>query len=258
MKRHQVSVGALLREGVLATLSDIKGLMLFGLPAAALIGIGWTVEVLFEEMPPVMTVVAELGLAYIAFLWQRRYLLGTLGATPQGSYRREEHHDFHRLAFRYIWRTAIFYLGAFLLTLLVGFPLVILFLFNATPENFFLFNAGFLAVLGLPILLGARFLLTFPACAVGVRMSWKEAWRLGKGHGLRLGLVLILFMLPFALFLLGFAKFVPPLFQENLMGLGLLNIGLGLLRVAGTFMALVSVAYLYRQLTTGVDAEVFD
>lgn len=250
--------GNLLHEGFTATLRDRRGLLMFALPAALLLALAWTILDRIEVNATAVSVTVELGLAYIAFFWQRRYLVGPEASPLQGEERREQQREINKLAGRFVGRAAVYYIVLTILALIISFPVFMPFLEENDPQTVFVFVAIVLCVVALLMIVSARFLLAFPACAAGIRMGWGEAWRLGRGHGLRLGLVVVLFGLPLALYAVGFVLLLPKAFQASLPGLILLNTGIAVLRIGAMFMGLTSAAYLYRELTTKVEAEVFD
>jgi hypothetical protein len=249
--------GRLLHEGFTATLRDRQGLLMFALPAALLLALAWTVMDRIEINATAVSVTVELGLAYIAYFWQRRYLVGPDLKVLQGEERREHQREINKMAGRFVGRAAVYYITLTILALIISFPIFMPFLQEDDPQTVFVFVVIVLGVIALLMILSARFLLAFPACAAGIRMGWGEAWRLGRGHGLRLGVVVVLFGLPMAVYAVGWVLLLPEAFQASLAGQGLFNAGIAVLRIGGMFMGLTSAAYLYRQLTARVDAEVF-
>ncbi len=249
MSAPTVTFGALLQEGFSATVRDRKGLVLFALPAAAFLAIAWTFADRMEGQSTVMTILVELGLAYIAFFWQRRYLLGPEGARPQGPDKREAQREINRLAGRYVGRTAVYYLAIVVLALVISFPLFAPFIDDDPAEAVPVFLMIVFPVAGVLMVVSAPFLLAFPACASGTRMGWGEAWRLGRGHGLKLGVVVVLFGTPTLLFTAAYLFLAPITLQDSMAGLILFNVGIALLRIGGMCMALINTAYLYQCLT---------
>lgn len=250
-------LGVLLREGVSATLRDRRGLLIFGLPSVVFIALAGAAAERFVDRATLIMVLVELGLEYVAFFWQRRYLLGPNAAVPAGEDRREEQREINKLAGRYVGRAAVFFLCLVVLALMLAFPLFAPFLREDDPRSVAAFVAILVLVVAALMLMGARLLLVFPACAAGMRLGWGDAWRLGRGHGLRLGFVVLLFAAPAVLFAAAYALLVPPALQASMAGNLLFDTVVAVLRIGGMFMALVSAAYLYRQLTVGVDAETF-
>jgi hypothetical protein len=250
-------LGALLREGVTATIQDRRGLLIFALPAAVFMALAWTAADRFADRAALITVLVELCLAYVAFFWQRRYLMGHDEAAPEGEARREQQREINRLAGRYVGRAAVFFLTIVVLALMLAFPLFAPFLREDDPDTVLVFLVILVLVVAALLLAGARFLLAFPACASGTRMGWGDAWRLGRGHGLSLGFVVLLFSAPAVLFAVAYALLAPLTWQETVAGQLLLDSVVAVLRIGGMFMALVSAAYLYRQLTPTVDADAF-
>ena len=99
--------------------------------------------------------------------------------------------------------------------------------------------------------------LALPACASGRRMGWLEAWKLGQGWGLWLGLAVNLTCLPVLVASI-LVSFLPTSEQESIPGVVALNLVLAVLWVLGMFVALVATAYLFKCLTSTIDPSVFD
>ncbi len=161
------SFGNLLHEGVTATLRDRKGLAMFALPAALLLALAWTILDRIEVNATAVSVTVELGLAYIAYFWQRRYLVGPELKILQGEERREQQREINKLAGRFVARAAVYYITLTILALIISFPIFMPFLQEDDPQTVFVFIVIVLGVVGLLMLVSARFLLAFPACAAG-------------------------------------------------------------------------------------------
>ncbi len=240
---------SLLAEGVRSTFSDRRGLLLYGLLGTLGLSAAWSVDDLTEFLNSTATwIAAEFAVIFLAFQWQRRYLVG-VGSESWGAWD-EDAMKVSELFMAYTTRCLLLF-GSFAIL-----PAAVVLLFLSDHLD--------VAVLwGLPVSLvlfiaTGRFLLVFPAYASGKRMRWSESWSLSRGCGLRLGSAVVLTCLP-VVPILGILFFVLPIsFQESATGVVVVNLLGAATRILGMLVALSTTAYLYKRLTEPVDVSAFD
>ncbi len=252
------TIAGLLREGIRSTFSDRRGLLFYGLMPALLLTAAWYIDDLkvFGDVAghfQLMSIGAQFGLCALAFAWQRRYLIGPERDTRPPSWSGDDGYwRVSGLALVYMLRAVLLFgtikfTDAAVMTVFEhGFQ-------GAVPED-----AAFLPGLLVGSLLymatallyvaTARFLLVFPAYASGKRMSWLQSWRLCKGHGLRLGVAVVLTWLPeIAIVELSFGLLVPV--PGGIAGEVILDLLIAGSQVLGLLVALSMTACLYKRLT---------
>lgn len=254
--RRLPGLGAMLSEGLSATFGDVKGLLGYALPLTVVIAAVWSYSDLTgKDLPTATNVFIEIGLAYTAFYWQRRYLLGPEATSPRGDDARELSKALNRQAGRYVVRAAGLYLVLGVAGLLLSIPLVSSLLEQERYEEAIVFAAPVFLILIIP---AGPFLLVFPSIAAGKPIGWGQSWRLARGRGFRLGVLALLCMLPIVAFTVAFALFVPMGLQDSPAGAIVVNVAIAALRVLGMLVALTAAAFLYRCATEPTDLSAFD
>ena len=248
---YHPTIAGLLREGIRSTFSDRGGLLSYGLVTTLLLTAAWYADELnvFGDSYS-STVCAEAGLFPLAFAWHRRYFIGPENDSWLPSWPSDE--EFRRvtgLALVYALR-ALLLVGTIVIAG-VGVGIGFYYSFPGVASQGV---AVLLALLLVPVLVvaTARFLLVFPAYASGKRMSWLQSWRLCKGHGLRLGVAVVLTWLPeIAIVELSFGLLVPV--PGGIAGEVILDLLIAGSQVLGLLVALNVTACLYKRLTEPAD-----
>ena len=251
-----LTIASLLREGIHSTFSDRRGLLFYGLVTALLLTAPWYVYELpvFEmhvyERFFLVSIGAQFGLCALAFAWQRRYFIGPERETWLPTWSGDDGY----------WRVSglalVYMLRAVLLFGTISFTdATVMIVFEHGFQGELSEDAAdLLGLLVGPVLVAAtaRFLLVFPAYASGKRMSWLQSWRLCRGHGLRLGVAVLLTWLPeTAIYMLSFGLPVPVL--GSIAGEVIIDLLIAGSQVLGLLVALNVTACLYKRLTEPAD-----
>ncbi len=248
--RDLPGIAGLLAEGIRSTFSDRRGLLLYGVLATLGLTVAWSIGDLTEFLGSEMLSPAiEFGLVFLAFQWQRRYLVGAEWE-GWGGLDEDAKKDVYRLLFVYEMRGLLLYGSIAIVAVAVVFPFL-----SDHPDVAVILTVPVILVL---FVATARFLLVFPAYASGKRLRWLESWNLSRGCGLRLGSAVVLTHLP-VVAILSTSIFVLPIsFQESATGVIVINLLFAATRILGMLVALNATAYLYKRLTEPVDASAFD
>jgi len=232
--------GAMLHEGVRGTLSDRKGLWMYGGILVAAMATVWSFQDMREsESSSSLSMGIEIALAYLAFYWQRRYLLGPGAEDVKDKADKEGRRSLNSLAFGYVVRAGFLYFLIAIVTVGVALPLIYPMIEQGQVE---MAVASAVPVFAVVTLLTARFRLGFPAYAAGEPIGWAASWRLCKGRGSLLGLVVVLTYFPMLVMTVAFVCLVPLSFQDGITEIIVFNILMAMFRVLGLFVALTAAA----------------
>jgi hypothetical protein len=137
------------------------------------------------------------------------------------------------------WTALWLFALTFVLTLLAAIPAFGAYLFISAFNSILGLPAAVLTFLILHLYLFSRFVLVFPATAMGDKASFREAWELSEGNGWRL--VLLFALVPFLYGLVALILFTllpVPLFMVLLLTLWLLFALVGVVAVAMAYKQL--------------------
>lgn len=234
-----LSLGALLGAG-LASLRDRRGLLVIALPVGLVLAGLWTwFDLVPDRRWPGSGIALEIALGLLAMFWQRRLLLG-----PEPLVRRSPDGPPPSLIGRYL-------LFGALLALLVAVPALILavpFVDGDEAEATAVFVAAVLCAAAVMVLLLGRLFLVFPPLAIGRPSSFRAAWRLGRGHGLRLGALVVVVALPALALAAAAMLLLPATLAQGVAGLVGANLAMALVRVLTTLVAAAALAHAWRRL----------
>lgn len=252
----RVGISAMIGGGI-ASLADLRGLLSIGLPMAIVAAALWSfADANPDKSPTAVTMGVEVGLAFVAMYWQRRLLIG---AEPM--LRRRTDSEIAAvpapLTRGYLWRGVALCVAVIAPAVGVSLFLVASRL-DGSDADFLRIAVPSIVLCAVMALVLGRFFLVFPSLAEGKPMGFGDAWRMGRGQGLKLGLMLILLTLPELVMISAFVLLVPETFLATFPRIVVLNLFLALVRVATTLVTAAGLAIAWRGLSANDIENSFD
>ncbi len=128
---------------------------------------------------------------------------------------------------------------SFVITVMSAFPALILYIVLVNVDPIVATILAVIAFLLLHLYLFARFVLVFPATAMGDPMSFREAWEISAGNGWRLVILFALIPLLYMLVAMGLIALLPiQLFAVVLSIIGIFFMLVGVVAVSLAYKTL--------------------